>query len=96
MRNPERDKHTMFSVNFNDIENNLKDYHIVSKVKQITELQRYDYEHDYSNSKRVRLIIKVEKFCLIHLNRMSCLILRPLNLWNQHWKMKTKYYLIKL
>lgn len=60
MRKSERDRHMMFSVNFNDIENILKDYHIVSKVKQITELQRYDYEHDSSNSKRVRLIIKVD------------------------------------
>lgn len=49
----------MFRVNINDIDNILKDYHIIAKTKQISELQRYNYEQDNSNSKYVRLIIKV-------------------------------------
>lgn len=50
----------MFNVNIYDIEKILQDYHIISKIKQISELQRYHYEHDNPNSKEVRLIIKVE------------------------------------
>lgn len=50
----------MFSVNINDIENILKDYHISSEISQIYELQRDDYENDNSKSKEIRLIIKVD------------------------------------
>ncbi|MCM1114319.1 MAG: hypothetical protein NC397_02350 [Clostridium sp.] len=50
----------MFNVNTSNVENILKDYHIDSKIKQITELQRYNYENNNSNLKQVRLIVKVE------------------------------------
>lgn len=50
----------MFHVNINDIENILKDYHIISKVKSVFELQRDDYGNNNSDSKEVRLIVKVE------------------------------------
>lgn len=50
----------MFRISINDIENILKDYHIFSKIKRISELQRYDYEHNHLNSKHVRLIIKID------------------------------------
>ena len=50
----------MFSANINDVENILKDYHIILKIRQISELQRYNYEQDDPDSKEVRLIIKVD------------------------------------
>lgn len=50
----------MFNVKINDVENILKDYHIVSKIKKISELQRYNYENNNPDSKEVRLIIKVD------------------------------------
>lgn len=50
----------MFIVDINDIESILKDYHIFSKIIQITELQRYDYEKSNSLQKEVRLVIKVD------------------------------------
>lgn len=63
----------MFIVDINDIENILKDYHIFSKIIQITELQRYDYENSNSEQKQVRLIIKAD------LEEFSSLVIRLKN-----------------
>lgn len=50
----------MFNIDFQDVEQILYDYHIDSKVKQISELQRYYYERNNPESKEVRLITKIE------------------------------------
>ncbi len=49
----------MFTVTKGIIESVLKDFGIISKVTDFTELQRYYYEKNDPNSKEVRLIIKV-------------------------------------
>lgn len=50
----------MFNIDFQDVEQILYDYHIDSKVKQISEVQRYYYERNNPESKEVRLITKIE------------------------------------
>ena len=40
----------MFNIDFQDVELILHDYHIDSKVKQISELQRYYYERNNPES----------------------------------------------
>jgi len=51
----------MFTVDSAAIEGILRDYGICSKIRRISELQRYDYEHNnYDSKEEVRLIAKVE------------------------------------
>lgn len=50
----------MFRVDYADIESILQDYNIVSKIRGISELQRYHYERDDPSSKEVRLIVKID------------------------------------
>lgn len=50
----------MFVVNRIDIGNVLRDFGIFFEIKCVSELQRYDYERNDSDSKKVRLILKVE------------------------------------
>lgn len=50
----------MFNIAYKDIEKILRDYQIYAKMNGFSELQRYHYESDDSNSKEVRLIVKIE------------------------------------
>ncbi len=51
----------MFSVHRTDVDTVLRDFGISLESKDISELQRYDYEHnDYDSNEEVRLIVKVE------------------------------------
>lgn len=50
----------MFIANHTDVENILRDFGIFSKIKLVSELQRYNYESKTPDSKEVRLIVKVE------------------------------------
>lgn len=54
------EKERMFRITCEDIIPILHDYHIPSKIKNFCELQRYAYERNDSNSREVRLIVKVE------------------------------------
>jgi Ser/Thr protein kinase RdoA (MazF antagonist) len=50
----------MFEVNLNHLNKILKDFGIWAKVQAVTELQRHYYEKQDSQSKEVRLIIKIK------------------------------------
>lgn len=50
----------MLEITCADVQNILQDYQILSRVTEVSELQRYDYAQDDPCSKNVRLIIRID------------------------------------
>ena len=50
----------MFCVTHEDVAGILRDYGIAAELRNVIELQRYDYEREDPDSKEVRLIVKLE------------------------------------
>lgn len=50
----------MFNITCKDVASILQDYNIVAEIRNISELQRYNYERDDPNARKVRLIVKID------------------------------------